>query len=259
MARYIFEDNTSDRELNRLRMIEGAVDAETIALLEQTGLTTGASCMEIGAGAGSIVEWMASRVGTSGLVMAVDKKTVYLQRFSTPPVRVIEGNLLEVTLDRPVDVAHARYVLIHNANDAELLRTIRAALKPGGMVVLEEPDFTSAALLQPTHNPEMDRVHAAVSKMFTDAGLDPGYGLRLPRQVVEAGFDIVHAESRLHLSPGGSPLARMMAESALVLRESYTKTGLATDGDIDHYVARAHEAWYWAVYYTTVSVVARAI
>lgn len=45
----------------------------------------------------------------------------------------------------------------------------------------------------------------------------------------------------MHLCAAEPPIARVMAESAEVLREEYTKTGLATDEDIDHYVARAHE------------------
>ena len=39
----------------------------------------------------------------------------------------------------------------------------------------------------------------------------------------------------------------MMAESAEVLREEYTKTGLATDEDIDHYVVRSRDSRVWSV------------
>lgn len=206
MTRYLFEDNATDREWHRLRLIERAVDRETIALLEQSGIKVGATCLEVGAGAGSIVEWMATRVGTSGLVLALDKQTIYLQRFQDPPVRVLEGNLKDVPLEASVDVAHARYVLIHNANDWELLAKIRSAMKLGGMIVLEEPDFTAAALLQPKQDEVIQRVNGAICKMFTVARLDPAYGLRLPQNVADAGFDIVHMESRLHLCPGGPRL-----------------------------------------------------
>jgi ubiquinone/menaquinone biosynthesis C-methylase UbiE len=257
MTKYLFETNRTDREWKRLRMIEQAVDAETIALLERAGLGTGARCLEIGAGAGSIVGWMAKRVGLSGRVIAVDKKTAYLQPFQEEPVRVIEGNLKDLLLDHPVDLAHARYVLIHNANDGELLAKIRSAVKPGGMAVLEEPDFTSAALLQPERDNATQRVNRAICKMFTDVGLDPAYGLRLPQKVEEAGFALVHTESRLHLCAGETPIARVMAESADVLRDEYKMTGLATDKDIAHYVARARNPRVWSVFYATVSVTAR--
>jgi hypothetical protein len=78
----------------------------------------------------------------------------------------------------------------------------------------------------------------------------------LPKKVKEAGFHLAHMESRMHLDAGETPIARVMAESAEVLRDEYTKTGLATDEDIDHYIARAHDPGVWSVYYATVSVLA---
>ena len=78
MTKYIFETNAIDREWKRLRLIEQAIDAETIALLDRAALDNGARCLEIGAGAGSIVRWMAARVGPSGLVIVLDKKMTYV-------------------------------------------------------------------------------------------------------------------------------------------------------------------------------------
>ena len=41
MSDYIFDKNAEDRELGRLRLIEAAVDSDTIGLLEETGVTRG--------------------------------------------------------------------------------------------------------------------------------------------------------------------------------------------------------------------------
>ncbi len=61
----------------------------------------------------------------------------------------------------------------------------------------------------------------------------------------------------MHLCPGDAPIARVMAESALVLRQEYTGTGVATDEDLDRYVAHAGDTRRWSVYYSTVSIIAR--
>ncbi|MFO0775151.1 MAG: methyltransferase domain-containing protein [Nitrospiraceae bacterium] len=260
MSDYIFSDHPDARELRRLQLIERALDATSITWLERTGLAAGQSALEIGAGAGSLVEWFAARVGSQGRVVALDKKTVHLDRFRRGPnaaVTVLEGNLADVAMPTPFDVAHARYVFIHNREASALLRRVRSMLKPGGWFVCEEPDFRCAAVLQPDSDSALDRVHQAIGAMFVQGGLDPSYGLRLPQQMQEAGFDIVQVESRLHLAPGGGPIAEVMGESALALRAAYTKTGLATDADIDHYVARARDPQRWAVWYATVSVLAR--
>ena len=258
MSRYIFETNADDRELGRLRMIEAAVDTDTVALLEETGITAGWSCLELGAGAGSIAEWMGARVGSKGTVLAVDKKTAYLRRFSSPPYRIIEGDFLSLPVEPAMDLLHARYVLIHNKQDEEMLKKIRTIVKPGGYVVLEEPDFTSAQLLNPRGDAAHQRVNEAICRMFTKAGLDPAYGLGLPRKLAELGLDILRAKATMQLCPGNAPIADMMAESALVLRKEYTGTGVVADEDVDHYVAHAHDPRYWSVYYATVSVIARA-
>jgi hypothetical protein len=257
MSRYIFDQNAEDRELGRLRMIEAAVDDASIALLEASGITSGWNCVELGAGAGSLTEWLGARVGAHGSVLAIDKKTAYLSRFSFPPFRVLEGDFLTVPVESSMDLLHARYVLIHNRQDDAMLKKIRAIVKPGGYVLLEEPDFASARLLNRTDNDAHQRVNEAICRMFTNAGLDPGFGLSLPRKVAEAGFDIVQVQATLHLCPGDAPIAQVMAESALVLRKEYTDTGVATDRDIERYVAHARDPQYWSVYYSTVSVMAR--
>jgi hypothetical protein len=257
MSRYIFEHNKEERELRRLRMIEAAVDPETTALLTATGMKEGWTCLELGAGAGSIVDWMGTRVGLEGRVIAVDKKAGYLARFSSPPYQIVEGNFLEVSCDRPVDLLHERYVLIHNREDAAIMKKIRSVVKPGGYVVLEEPDFTSARWLNPFVDPSCQRVNEAICRMFENAGLDPGYGLGLPGKLAAFGLEIQRTNSLIHLCPGQSPIAQVMAESALVLRQEYVETAVATDEDIDQYVASARDPRLWAVYYSTVSVVAR--
>lgn len=259
MSGYIFEDNPEDREFRRLQLIEAAVDADTIHLLEHTGMANGWSCLELGAGAGSIAGWMGARVGREGLVVALDKKTTYLRRFSSPPYRLVEGDILTVPLDVTVDVLHARYVLIHNKQDENILKNIRGHIRSGGFVVLEEPDFTSALRLNPGGDAADQRVNEAICRMFVNTGLDPAYGLTLPGKVAEAGFEVQQSRAIMHLCPGNSPIARMMAESAIALRKEYAATGMATDQDIDQYVAHANDNRRWSIYYSTVSVIARAV
>jgi hypothetical protein len=258
MSDYIFHSNPEDRELRRLQLIEAAVDPDTISLLDQTGITTGGSCLELGAGAGSIVEWLGTKVGPEGSVVAVDKKTAYLGRFTTKPYRLIENDFCNVALERPADLLHARYVLIHNKGDHEILRRIHAAVKPGSYVVLEEPDFTSALHLNPSSDSAQQRVNYAICRMFTNAGLNPAYGLGLPRKIAELGFRILRTKATMHLCQGDGPIAKVMAESASVLRKEYTATGVATDQDIDRYVEHARNPHQWSVFYTTVSILARA-
>ena len=255
MSQYIFEPNVEDKEYHRLRMIETARDPYTIQLLERLGIQQGWKCLEIGPGAGSILRWLCEKVGKSGLVIGVDKKPVYLQQCSLPPYDIRKGDFLEVDLNGPLDLVYGRYCLIHNKDITAFLHKIHRMLQPNGYAVLEEPDFTSAKLLDTNSDPSHTRVNAAICKMFLDYGLDPGYGLRLPQNLLGAGFQIVEIHSTLHLCEGKSPIANLMAESAMVLSQEYQKTGEASAEDIHEYVANAHDPEFWSVYYSTISII----
>ena len=257
MSQYVFATNTDDQELGRLRMIEAANDQSTIQLLQRTGIQHGWNCLELGPGAGSIMKWMGETVGPDGLVIGVDKKTVYLREFSLPPYDIREDDFLEVHLDDPLDLVHGRYFLIHNKQDLDILTKIRGLLKPGGFAVFEEPDFTSAKFLNDPSDIPHQKVNAAMNKMFVDFGLNPAYGVCLPQKLRAAGFHITEAHSNMHLCGGNSPISNLMAESAQVLSSEYMDTGEATEEDIQHYVRNAHNPDYWSVYYSTVSVITK--
>lgn len=257
MSQYIFEPNREDKELHRLRLIEAARDPSTTQLLHRSGIQAGWKCLEIGPGAGSMLRWIGGKVGKSGVVIGVDKNPIYLREFSSPPYDIRKGDFLEVDIDGLLNLVYGRYFLIHNRNKLEYLRKIHALIKPEGYAVLEEPDFTSAKLLNDDSDSSQYRVNSAICKMFLDYGLDPGYGLRLPQNLRAAGFQIVETQSTIHLCEGKSPIANLMGESALVLSQEYRKTGEATAHDIHQYVANAKNQEFWSVYYSTISVIAQ--
>lgn len=257
MNQYIFDNTSEEREFQRLQLVEAANDSTTIRLLEETGIQPGWQCLEVGAGAGSILRWMGSQVGPTGLAVGVDKKIAYLHKVDSPPVRIYQGSFLEVPLEPSFDLLHSRYVLIHNQEERAILGKMYALLKPGGWALFEEPDFTSATLPEPEQKTPQGRVNRAMCQMFINLGLDPAYALRLPHKLQEAGFHIVRAQSLMHLCPGNSPMAKVMAESALVLEQEYSKTGLCSPKDIQVYVRLSQDSTHWALYHSTTSVIAR--
>ena len=257
MSHYIFENTSEKREFQRLQLVEAANDSTTIALLEETGIEPGWHCLELGAGAGSILRWLGQRVGPSGLAVGVDKNSTYLQNFTSPPFQIYKGTFLEVMLPYSFDVIHGRYVLIHNQSDLDILRKMLTLLKPGGWALFEEPDFTSATLMDQDSGTSQACVNRAICQMFVNAGLDPAYALGLPRKLEQAGFHLERAQSTMHLCPGKSPTANVMRESALVLEQEYCNTELCSPADIQQYVRLSQDSTHWAVYHSTTSIIVR--
>ncbi len=253
---YIFKENQQDHEHFRLQLIESALDESTIANLREVDIQKGWNCLEIGAGAGSIASWLGGSVGENGSVVSIDKNIKYLGHLKSPVHQVHEQDLMQFELQQHFDFIHARYVLIHNTDHDGLLRRIYAMLKPGGFIVLEEPDFTSAKTITNIGRQHQERVNRAICKMFHGFELDPEFGAKLPSCIQQTGFDIRKVHAIEHLCHGGAPVAKVMAESAIALEEKYLATGEADALDIEGFIQNANNPEFWANYYTTVSVIA---
>ena len=253
---YIFNDQAEDQELARLRFVEAAFDPRTVSLLEQIGIGQGDRCLELAAGGGSIARWMGQRVGARGVVTSVDLKTIYLKDLAHPPYRVVEGDAGQVDVGSDYDVAHCRYMLIHHPDPGTVLRRAYATLRPGGHILLEEPDFSISRALAGTSDGSQ-RVNEAIQLWFEQQGLDPAFGITLPDLAAQIGFHIVSVEADGHLCSGKSPVAKVMGASIASLREKYVATGVASEEDIQAYVEDAEHEDAWSHYYTTVRVVAR--
>src|SRR5947209_18822430 len=82
MAYLFTHEDEAERE--RLAAIEAGLDPFTIECLEKIGVADGWHCLEVGAGAGSIAEWLCRRVGSSGRVVATDLQTKFLEAIDAP-------------------------------------------------------------------------------------------------------------------------------------------------------------------------------
>jgi ubiquinone/menaquinone biosynthesis C-methylase UbiE len=71
MTDYLYQ-NEHAVALSRLQALEQIEDAHTLEQLVALGIVVGWTCLEIGAGAGSIAYWLAAQVGNEGRVVATD-------------------------------------------------------------------------------------------------------------------------------------------------------------------------------------------
>src|ERR671937_42060 len=103
-----------EQEPRRLRLLEEHADPTSVRRLEATGVGPGWTCLEVGAGRGSIARWLGGRVGGSGHVVALDLDTSLLTDLDEPNIEVLEGDILDAELPAgSFDLIHARLVLMH--------------------------------------------------------------------------------------------------------------------------------------------------
>ena len=259
-ANYIFTETQYAQELERLQAIEKIFDPASCQRLESTGITTNWRCLEVGAGAGSITRWMAGAVGESGQVVAVDLDTRFVANLEATNIEVLEGKIQHLPLEKQsFDLVHARYVLVHNPDAHLVLSQVLELVKPGGWMVLEEPDFASARAIagEDAACRSVNNVNRAIEQMFTARGMDYGLGAKLPALLQSYDLQSCAVEVDTHLSQGGSGIATMMHLSTVQLAEKYFATGEVTQTDIDNYGRFAEDPNAWAIYYATVGVVAQ--
>jgi len=258
MTDYIFDGHPQDLELKRLQLIEKSLDPFSIELFRKAPPRPGNQVLEVGAGAGSLLEWMGGGTGPRGLAFGVDKNTQYLEHLQDPPFKIFEGDILEFFPEEKFDLIHARYVLIHNEDPRSLLKKFKSLLKPGGKIILEEPDFSAARWLDPEYASGANKVNGAIHRMFLNKGLDPAYGANLPLDLSQGRFEILEYGGRLHLARGGSGIARVMEKSAEALAQAYLDTGACREIDLQDYLEGTRDPDSWAIYYATISLIAKA-
>jgi 2-polyprenyl-3-methyl-5-hydroxy-6-metoxy-1,4-benzoquinol methylase len=137
----INEDDDQVRlEQARLLTLARVVDPATRAVLEPL-VQPGWRCCDVGSGAGTVVAWLAGRVGAEGRVVSLDVDT----RFQPPSFETVEVRRTDVTVE-PIghaefDLVHARGVLQHLVQREAVLAAMVAATKPGGWVVATDTDW----------------------------------------------------------------------------------------------------------------------
>ena len=96
--------------------------------------------MDVGAGAGSIVRWLSNRVGPTGHVVAADMDTRFLTDLTGDNVEVRRLDITQDELEADTyDLIHARAMLMHLDDPAEVVRRMARALAPGGWLLVEDP------------------------------------------------------------------------------------------------------------------------
>ncbi len=191
MDPYILDDSIHI-EYERLDLMSKILDPWTRSYLDAIGVGAGWRCLEIGGGNGSITEWLASRVGSTGDVLSLDINTAILQLI--PDQNVTVQQLDVRTGDLPTtgfDLVMCRALLHQIAADAPaVLAKMAAAVKPGGWLFVQEPDFH----LAPTTEPQQwADVWKGILEWGQSQGVDWFIGRGLPAAVAGLGLGVPQA------------------------------------------------------------------
>ena len=222
---YVFE-NSAPQAAPRLTALADVFDPGTIRHLAARGVAEGWTCLEIGAGLGTIAHWLAERVGPHGRVLATDIDTRHLETGMRANVEVRRHDVATDPLPPAAfDLAHSRLLLSHLADPDRALERMVAAVKPGGWLLVE--DFER---LEGTSDLDrLSKTATALRQVVAAAGWDARLGRSLARRLREHGLEDVGAEGRVLLYQAGTAGATLWRLNFEQLRAPILATGLVTD------------------------------
>jgi SAM-dependent methyltransferase len=239
-TRYVFDNAAEQPTGARFDALPRMFDATTIRHLDSIGVGPGWSCLEIGAGGGSIARWMAGRVGPSGRVLATDIDTRFIDALNQPPIEVMRHDITADPLPKAsFDLAHTRLVLSHLPGRDAALERIIGALKPGGWLLSEEFDSLS---MQPNReiNPveELLPLYRTMLGMMTERGVDLRLGRLLPGRFRQLGLTEIEADGRVIVWSAGSTFSALSRANFEQVRDGLlARTGMTSD-DFDRGLSR---------------------
>lgn len=254
---YIFKTAQDQAEFERLQLIEKVFDPQTRSRLENLGLRSGSRCLELGPGGGSILRWMCEKAGDAGRVTAVEMNARFVRQIQSPNLSLIESDIAAAALpESSFDFIHARYVFLHIRDYKPVFEKLVRCLKPGGWILLEDPDFGSAKVFteSPAFSKSFYRIRDAIRVLFDAMGLDPRFGGKLEPLFRKSGLEEVGSYKNEEKATGGSQIAEMMKRSALHLQKPYLETEACDAADIENYCRLAEDPQSSAIYYSSVSV-----
>jgi len=133
---YILGQTADTFERERLSFLEYAADPLSQRRLAALGIRPGWRCLEVGAGHGSIVRWLAAHVGPQGRVVATDLNPRFLTEIGLPNVEVRQHDIRTDPLEPGLyELVHCRAVLIHMPDPQLVVGRMVEALRIGGWLL----------------------------------------------------------------------------------------------------------------------------
>ena len=234
---------TGDAAANRLRILHNVFGPGAREVLLRAGIQLGMSVVDLGCGTGMTTQQLAWLVGPAGEVIGVDYSAAQVEqaRALLPSklanVRFIEASATDTGLPREAfDLVYCRFLLIHLPDPEAALREMRALLKPGGIIVCEDGDLSSAGSEPPSAFQEFSNLFGALGPKW---GVDYTLGRSLYQMVQAASFSQVGITFNQPVFAAGEN-KRLLELSVAEAGPSFVAAGLVTEEQLDEIVAEMH-------------------
>lgn len=244
---YVIQHGKEDAP--RLNILAAALAPSTNALLDRLEPMANLMVIDAACGGGDVTVELSRRVGRGGRVVGLDLDPGKLEAAQELVARSDAANCTFIQCDAtqawPIydaDIVYARFILTHLREPEKLLASAWNALKPGGVMVIEDIDV-DGCFWHPASEivAKWRTLYASVVRL---RGGDPCIGRRLDTLLENCSFQDVQS-ALVHPYGRQGPAKQAVVMTFHAIAESVLTAGLLTEPavkallqDVDAYAAR---------------------
>ena len=204
---------------------------------------SGARTLEVGCGNGSISAWLARQVAPDGRAIAVDLD-LSLVDVHLPNLELRKEDITARPVDPcSFDLVTARAVLHHVADAKKAIANLVASLRPGGAILLIEPDFLPVTIAEP---PEVRAFWSGWLAWSRGRGIDYQIGRTLAPRLAVLGIEKIGGTAETAIYNGTSLWADYWIQTICELRQDLTSSGKLSNALVDTLLGYCADPAWWA-------------
>ena len=183
---------TGEGAANRLKILHDVYGPGARRILQEAGIKPGMRVADLGCGVGMTTQLLAELVGPTGKVVGVDFSDAQLKQAQAllpdghEHVEFVHASATATGLPpQSFDLVYSRFLLIHLVDPEGALKEMYSLLKPGGILVCEDGDLTSATSEPPSVLGKFSELWGRLGPKW---GVDYTIGRRLYGLILKANF-----------------------------------------------------------------------
>jgi SAM-dependent methyltransferase len=253
---------TGEAAAYRLGLLHDLYGPGTRRVLLEAGLRPEMRAADLGCGVGMVTALLAELVGPRGHVVGIDASAAQLDQararlhLGGSNVSFVEASATDTGLPRgSFDLVYCRFLLIHLPEPERCLREMHALLKPGGVLVCEDGDLTTASSEPPS---ALGAFANLFGRLGPVRGLDYTLGRRLFHLVQATDFPapevtfnqpvLARGENKRLLELSVAEAGPAFIDSGLITVEGLERTlvemrRLGADGSVLAVMPRMAQVW----------------
>lgn len=204
---------TQSDELDRLRMQHELWADVARSQWSRAGFGAGQTIIDLGCGPGYATRELASLVGAGGRVIGVDvsKRFVehaqaYASDGTDARVEGVHADAQDVSIGEGIaDGLYTRWVLSFTPEPGRVIERIAAAMKPGGVVAVQDYVMWTHLLWAPLTE-TLDILRRSILSMYGAQRADSNVGQIVPPLLAANGFEILEIRPLHRVARPGDPL-----------------------------------------------------